>query len=92
MSKVTSKLQVTVPKAIADRFQIRPGDEIQWIAAGSGIRIEPARRGGKGLDLKERLRLFDESTRRLRKRKWRGARPSERGWTRADLYTRGLPR
>jgi bifunctional DNA-binding transcriptional regulator/antitoxin component of YhaV-PrlF toxin-antitoxin module len=28
MSKVTSKLQVTLPKAIADRYSIAPGDEI----------------------------------------------------------------
>ena len=34
MAKVTSKLQVTVPKAIADHYGIRPGDEIQWIPAG----------------------------------------------------------
>ena len=31
MAKVTSKLQVTVPKAIADRFGIRPGDEIEFM-------------------------------------------------------------
>jgi AbrB family looped-hinge helix DNA binding protein len=29
MGKVTSKLQVTVPKAIAQRYGIRPGDEIE---------------------------------------------------------------
>ena len=34
MSKVTSKLQVTLPKTIADRYGIQPGDEIEWSAAG----------------------------------------------------------
>ena len=34
MAKVTSKLQVTVPRAIADRYGIRPGDDIEWIATG----------------------------------------------------------
>src|SRR5439155_715229 len=32
MPKVTSKLQLTVPKAIADQYGIRPGDELQAIA------------------------------------------------------------
>ena len=31
MSKVTSKLQVTVPKAAAERYGIRPGDAIDWV-------------------------------------------------------------
>ena len=30
MSRVTSKLQVTVPRAIAQRYGIRPGDEIRF--------------------------------------------------------------
>ncbi|PZP64635.1 MAG: AbrB family transcriptional regulator, partial [Azospira oryzae] len=29
MAKVTSKLQVTLPKALAQRYRIRPGDEIE---------------------------------------------------------------
>ena len=39
MSKVTSKLQVTIPKSVAERHRIRPGDEIRWASAGDGIRI-----------------------------------------------------
>jgi AbrB family looped-hinge helix DNA binding protein len=34
MPKVTSKLQLTVPKAIAEQYGIRPGDELEWIPAG----------------------------------------------------------
>ena len=91
MSKVTSKLQVTLPKAIADQFGIRPGDEIEFRAAGDSIRIElTAKR--KPLSLEERLRLFDESTRRVRRRRWKGAPPKDRGWTRDELYDRGRPR
>jgi AbrB family looped-hinge helix DNA binding protein len=94
MSKVTSKLQVTIPKAIADRHRIRPGDEIRFVSAGDGIRIErpePA----KPLSVAERLRLFDAATRRQRKRDARWGRlptPKDRGWTREELYTRGSPR
>ena len=41
MSKVTSKLQVTLPKAIAQAHGIRPGDEIEWASAGETIRVQP---------------------------------------------------
>ena len=91
MAKVTSKLQVTVPKAIADRFGIRPGDEIEFQAAGDGIRIlRPEKR--MALSVEERLSLFDESTKRVRRRRWKGKTPKDRGWTREDLYERARSR
>ena len=44
MAKVTSKLQVTVPKALANQYGIRPGVEIEWEPAGDTIRVmSPAR-------------------------------------------------
>jgi AbrB family looped-hinge helix DNA binding protein len=42
ISKVTSKLQLTVPKRIADQYGIRPGDELQWTPAGESIRVSLA--------------------------------------------------
>ena len=42
MAKVTSKLQVTIPKALAERYGIRPGDEIDWEPAGQFIRVVPS--------------------------------------------------
>lgn len=94
MAKVTSKLQVTLPKAIADRFGIRPGDEIEWEATGGAIRIlVPARMAP--LDREGRLRLFDRATERQREREAeRGpvAPAKDRGWKREDLYDRGSPR
>ena len=97
MSKVTSKLQVTIPKAIADQFGIAPGDEIEFQAAGEFIRvIPPGKRRATRLSLEERLRLFDASTERQRQReakmKLADKRPTDRGWKREDLYTRGEPR
>ena len=72
MAKVTSKLQVTVPKAVADRFGIRPGDDIEWIVDGTGIRVvrETDRRP---LPVADRLKVFDEATTRqqARNRAWR---------------------
>ena len=46
MAKVTSKCQVTVPKAIAQQYGIRPGDDIDWVAAGDVIRVIPSRNQG----------------------------------------------
>jgi len=92
MAKVTSKLQVTVPRALAARYDIEPGDEIAWEAAGDAIRVVPARR--RPPDAAARLRLFDKATARQRERQRavRVARATERGWRREDLYDRGHPR
>ena len=91
MAKVTSKLQVTVPKAIAERYGIRPGDDIEFQAAGDTIRIEPAGKR-EPLSVEERLRLFDEATRRVRRQRWKGRPPKGRGWTREELYERARSR
>lgn len=95
MARVTSKLQVTVPKAIAEQFGIRPGDEIEWVPAGEVIRVVPPRRKAPTLDLEARLRLFDAATER-QKRRQAGSRARRRapgrGWRREDLYARGRAR
>lgn len=92
MAKVTSKLQVTIPKALAERYQVEPGDEITWEAAGDAIRVVPAR--ARRRDVASRLELFDQATARQKQR--RRPRPSgqaaDRGWTREELYGRGRAR
>ena len=93
MSKVTSKLQVTVPKALADRYGIRPGDDIRFEGSGEIIHVVPAnggRRHGQ-LDVETRLRLFDAATVRQlgRDAAWPGRPVDSRGWTREELYRRG---
>ncbi len=95
MSKVTSKLQVTVPKAVAEKFGIRPGTEIHWVPTGESLRIETQHRKAETASTEERLRLFDAATDRQRKRnrRFRRAKPGEdRGWTREELYVRGRAR
>src|SRR5205814_3288079 len=49
-------------------------------------RVIPPRRNTAGLDVKARLELFDEATRRLerRQRKVRRKRRATRGWTRSE--------
>ena len=93
MSKVTGKLQVTVPKALAERYGIRPGDDIRFEEAGEILRMVPATAGAltEGLDIEARLRLFDAATARQRDREAgrQARRASTRGWTREELYERG---
>jgi AbrB family looped-hinge helix DNA binding protein len=99
MPKVTSKLQLTVPKAIADQYGIRPGDELEWIPAGDSIRVELVRRkakSGRELTTKEKLALFDANTKwldeiqadQLKQSRAKGTRLTRetRGWTREELY------
>lgn len=96
MSKVTSKLQVTLPKAVAKQLGINPGDQINWEIAGEVLRVIPARkRRREKSDVQARLRLFDQATRRQQKRGNMIA-PAlletakyGRGWTRQDLYSHG---
>jgi len=94
MGKVTSKLQVSVPKAVADRVGIRPGDRLEWTVTGAEIRVRVPGRRATGLSRAERLARFDDTTRRVeaagRGRRSRAA--QGRGWTREELYGRGRPR
>ena len=91
MAKVTSKLQVTIPKAVAERYGLRPGDDIEWVPAGDAIRVLPQGRR-PAVDLDTRLELFDRATERQLRRQSRRIRKSAhpgRGWKREDLYIRG---
>ena len=91
---MTSKLQVTIPKKVADECGIAPGDDIEFVAAGEGLRVVLPRRAGDALVTGDRLALFDRATVRQKARQ-RGRRPArvrDHGWTRADLYERGRAR
>jgi AbrB family looped-hinge helix DNA binding protein len=96
MAKVTSKLQITLPKALAKEFGIHPGDDILWQSAGDTIRIVPAK-VEKRIDIKTRLTRFDQATARQLARQREGNRHlptsslKDRGWTREELYDRGRP-
>jgi bifunctional DNA-binding transcriptional regulator/antitoxin component of YhaV-PrlF toxin-antitoxin module len=68
MAKITSKYQVTLPKAIAEIYQLRPGDEIDWVAAGEVIRVLPPGRRAPVESRESRLLLFDQATERNRRR------------------------
>ncbi len=96
MSKVTSKLQVTISKA----HGIEPGTEILFESAGDSIRVhrmqEEAVEHGSGEEgANFPLRLFDEATGRQRAREEARQACSgivtnvaDRGWAREELYRR----
>ena len=92
MSKVTSKLQVTVPKAVADAYKIRPGSILRWMPAGGAIRVEvDGFRSAHELSPAERLAIFDEQPRRIEARiakmKHRPRPGSFRPWTREEIWS-----
>lgn len=104
---MTSKLQLTVPKAIAEKYGIRPGDHLEWIPAGKSIRVELARIEAAPVhrqSVNDWLASFKENVRWLNELQAgeledARAKPAHltretRGWTREDLYNdeRGLPR
>jgi len=88
-------VQVTLPKRIAEAHGIAPGDHIEFESLGDDIRIVAGgHRRGSVLSLDERLRLFDEASRRIETRSGQlpaAGQPAGRGWKREDLYTRGMP-
>ena len=90
MSKVTSKYQVSIPKALAEKIGIRVGDELAWEDAAGTLRARVATASKVRLTVHERLRLFDAATARQveRERRRRLPRGKGRGWTREDLYSR----
>ena len=93
MSKVTSKLQITIPKTVATHFGIQPGDELEWVEAGDTIRLGLVGRPSLSrASVAERLQWFDQATVRQQDRQTN--RPEavtnqDRGWTREELYERG---
>jgi bifunctional DNA-binding transcriptional regulator/antitoxin component of YhaV-PrlF toxin-antitoxin module len=94
VAKVTSKLQVTLPKALARRYEIKPGDDILWVAAGDSIRVVRASRDRSATTRAAKLGWFDRATARQRAREAENATSpaSDRGWKREDLYPRGRGR
>ena len=39
VARITSKNQITVPKAVRDQFKFKPGDEILFVADAAGTHV-----------------------------------------------------
>ena len=92
MPKVTAKLQITIPKRLAEQVGISAGSDVEFAVVGEGIRMTPAgKRAGAELSTAERLRLFHEASARQadRDKRFAGIVSADREWTREDLYIRG---
>ena len=84
-----------MPKTIAARYGIRPGDDIESRPAGAVIHIVPPGRQTAVLSPEARLKLYDAATARRRRRqtgrpKLRGG--TDRRWRREDRYAPGRAR
>jgi AbrB family looped-hinge helix DNA binding protein len=85
---VTSKNQVSIPKAIAQRHAIRPGTELEFVSMGDAIRVTKKDRSKQRLSTEERARIFDRIWQRIRTKRPdpKVREPNARGWSREDLY------
>jgi bifunctional DNA-binding transcriptional regulator/antitoxin component of YhaV-PrlF toxin-antitoxin module len=92
MAKVTSKYQITIPRTIANEYDIRPGEEIDWVPAGEVIRVVPCGKNAAPQSRESQLRLFDQATERHRQPAPAAKRHGARGWRRKDVYQRGRAR
>jgi AbrB family looped-hinge helix DNA binding protein len=86
MSKVTSKNQVSIPKAIAERHAIRPGTELEFVSLGDAIRVTKKTGRKQRLSIEDRLKIFDQMWQRIKASPRRAKQPKDRGWSREDLY------
>ena len=89
MSRLTSKYQLTIPKAVAEEVGLKPGDEVDCEPAGEIVRVRPRQRAlARSRSVTERLIFFDLATERQRHRDYAQTPSAEtnRCWTRDDLY------
>ena len=78
--------EMALPKAIAEQCNIRPGDQIHWVA-GEVIRVFPGGEPTVGPDPKARLHWFDLATKRQKERTATPERfTGDPGRHREDLY------
>jgi bifunctional DNA-binding transcriptional regulator/antitoxin component of YhaV-PrlF toxin-antitoxin module len=94
VAKVTGKLQITLPKALADRCGIRVGDELTLRLVGNSIQVDKRPARDASGTARDRLAHFDAATARQRSRERAASLgpARSRGWSREQLYDRGRAR
>jgi AbrB family looped-hinge helix DNA binding protein len=91
MAKLTAKYQLTLPKAVAQRAGLKPGDDVDCESADEIVRIRrKAKSRMQPYSKTDRLILFDLATERQTRRQRSSpvADGISRGWTRDELYER----
>jgi len=75
-TRVTEEGQATIPKALREKYDIEPGDEVVWIDTEDGIVVKKrTHTGARGLLVpddtsdEKREEIAEELTRRLRERR-----------------------
>jgi antitoxin PrlF len=49
LSTITSKGQTTIPKDVRDRFNLKPGDRLEFVIEGERVYLQPVNRSIKRL-------------------------------------------
>jgi AbrB family looped-hinge helix DNA binding protein len=90
VARITSKYQLTLPKAVAECAGLKPGDDIECEAIGDLVRVTLKRRFRAQGSVTDKLVLFDVASERIRHRYQADRSPAEehRGWTRNELHER----
>lgn len=88
MSRVTSKGQVTIPKAVREDLGIQPGDEVDFVKTETGTyrirKVAPTTEDGEDPFEKHRGRARSDASMPDRMRRLRGEYPREGGTTDSD--------
>jgi AbrB family looped-hinge helix DNA binding protein len=93
MSRITSKLQVTLPKLIATEYGLKPGSEVTFEPAGEVILVRTGAVRPLELPREDRLRILHEMIDRANQvPRPVGPPATDRGWTREELYDRDVRR
>jgi bifunctional DNA-binding transcriptional regulator/antitoxin component of YhaV-PrlF toxin-antitoxin module len=94
-ARVNSNLELPIPKSIAERYGILPGDELEVLPGSDSFRVIPLRHAESGESAEVGLGRFREMLNRYDDTADKRPAPAseDRGWRREDLYkNRGLPR
>jgi AbrB family looped-hinge helix DNA binding protein len=75
-TRVTEKGQATIPKALREKYDLEPGDEVVWMDTDEGIVVKKrTRTGGRGMLVpddtpgEKREEIAAELEQRLRERR-----------------------
>lgn len=91
MTKVTEDLKIEIPADLAKAYKIQPGDEMEWVPAGEGLKLTKTAGEPADAERAEGVKELIEWAKEISSPD-KGPTGPGRGWTREDLYDRGDPR